>query len=39
MSRYFCNKNLERYYQREEKSFIQQKQNLVSLAHDVTQYW
>ena len=25
--------------EREEKSFAQQKQNLVSLAHDITQYW
>ena len=25
--------------EREEKSFVQQKQNLVSLAHDITQYW
>ena len=24
---------------REEKIFVQQKQNLVSLAHDITKYW
>ena len=25
--------------ERQAKSFVQQKQNLVSLAHDITQYW
>ena len=42
----FCYENLKYYCQvtkivteREEKSFLQQKQNLVSLADDITQYW
>ena len=49
MCRCFCDKNLKHYYQagsydkgsyREgRKSFVQKKQNLVSLADDITQYW
>ena len=40
----FCNENLKQpvtkiVTEREEKCFVQQKQNLVSLAHDITQYW
>ena len=29
---------LQRYLQKVKKSFVQQKQNLVSLAHGITQY-
>ena len=48
MCRCFCNKNLEHYYQpgsykdslrERRRDFGQLKQNLVSLAHNVTQYW